>query len=194
MKHFILGLLATSVISFTACNSNPTSSSEENHQTAETSQSAGENHDHNHGDGGNFSELFSHYQHLVFALSSDNDQEAANAAKGMLESLPKIKTDGFNDSQKKSYSDISADIKENAEHISENVGKIDHQREHLVSLSKDFYDIKKLFGTDKTLYKVFCPMYNNNEGAYWLSDSKEVKNPYFGSQMLTCGQVQEELK
>lgn len=37
-------------------------------------------------------------------------------------------------------------------------------------------------------------MYNNDKGAYWLAETKEVKNPYFGQKMLTCGEVQEELK
>ena len=27
----------------------------------------------------------------------------------------------------------------------------------------------------------------NNEGAYWLSDAEQIRNPYFGDKMLTCG-------
>jgi Cu(I)/Ag(I) efflux system membrane fusion protein len=30
-------------------------------------------------------------------------------------------------------------------------------------------------------------------GAYWISDSKEIRNPYFGDAMLTCGEVKKEL-
>ena len=44
------------------------------------------------------------------------------------------------------------------------------------------------------IYKDFCPMYNDNKGAIWLSESKEIKNPYFGKSMSTCGTVKEELK
>jgi hypothetical protein len=33
----------------------------------------------------------------------------------------------------------------------------------------------------------------NNEGAYWLSTSEKIRNPYFGDQMLTCGSVKDEL-
>ncbi len=40
-----------------------------------------------------------------------------------------------------------------------------------------------------TIYKQYCPMAFNGKGAYWLSDSKEVRNPYFGDQMLKCGVV-----
>lgn len=195
MKHLFLGLIASSVMVLAACNGNSekeaASTEQSSIQVAETVPSANSAESTEQG---NFSELFSHYEHLTFALSSDNDKEAANASKGMLEALLKIKSDGFSAEEKATYEDIAADIQEHAEHIADNIGNIAHQREHLVTLSKDFYDIAKTFGTEKPLYKVFCPMYNNNKGAYWLSDSKEVKNPYYGADMLTCGEVQEELK
>ena len=41
------------------------------------------------------------------------------------------------------------------------------------------------------LYLEYCPMANNNEGAFWLSNDKEIKNPYFGDKMLKCGSVKE---
>ena len=47
-------------------------------------------------------------------------------------------------------------------------------------------DLITLFGTNKTLYQYFCPMYNNNKGGVWLTEIKEIKNPYFGSKMLKC--------
>jgi Cu(I)/Ag(I) efflux system membrane fusion protein len=33
----------------------------------------------------------------------------------------------------------------------------------------------------------------DNKGAYWLSNVSEIKNPYFGEKMLTCGSVQDSL-
>lgn len=192
MKHLFIGLLASSVLALTACNGTSEKKSESHvhtsHETAVSNESNAAS------DQGTFSELFSHYQHLTFALSSDDDKEAANAAKGMLEALPKINTKGFSTAQKSIFDDIAADILEHSEHIGDNIGNIAHQREHLVLLSKDFYDIAKEFGTEKSMYKVFCSMYDDDKGAYWLSDSKEVKNPYYGEMMLTCGEVQEELK
>lgn len=194
MKHLFLGLIASSVLALTACNGNTEKKTASTEQTSapvtETTPSANST---ENPEQGNFSELFSHYQHLTFALSSDNDKEAANASKGMLEALSKIKSDGFSAEDKATYKDIASDIKEHAEHIADNIGNIAHQREHLVILSKDFYDIAKTFTTEKPLYKVFCPMYNDNKGAYWLSDSKEIKNPYYGEEMITCGEIQEEI-
>ena len=139
-------------------------------------------------------ELYSHYTHLTFALSGDDDKEAVSAAKGILASFPKIDKNGFSDEQKKEFAELEASIREHAEHIADNAGKIDHQREHLDIMSADFYDLLKDLGTPKPVYKIFCPMFNDNKGAFWLSDSREVKNPYYGKEMLSCGEVQEEIK
>ncbi|MFS4416279.1 efflux RND transporter periplasmic adaptor subunit [Maribacter sp. 2307ULW6-5] len=45
-----------------------------------------------------------------------------------------------------------------------------------------------------TLYVQFCPMADNNSGALWLSAEKEIRNPYFGKQMLQCGSIRKILK
>jgi len=44
------------------------------------------------------------------------------------------------------------------------------------------------------LYVAHCPMALNDKGASWVSNSKEIRNPYFGESMLTCGSVKETLK
>ncbi len=33
----------------------------------------------------------------------------------------------------------------------------------------------------------------NNEGGNWISAEKEVRNPFFGEKMMTCGYVADEL-
>jgi hypothetical protein len=45
-----------------------------------------------------------------------------------------------------------------------------------------------------TIYKQYCPMAFSNTGAYWLSESKEIRNPYFGDKMLKCGRIVSEIK
>jgi hypothetical protein len=69
-----------------------------------------------------------------------------------------------------------------------------HQREHFDLLSRDMIDLVNATGSSQTLYKDFCPMYNNKKGAFWLSETKEIKNPYYGKEMLECGEVKEEIK
>lgn len=44
-----------------------------------------------------------------------------------------------------------------------------------------------------SFFKQYCPMAFNNTGAYWLSNSKEIRNPYFGDKMLKCGRIDKEI-
>ena len=71
---------------------------------------------------------------------------------------------------------------------------IEVQRTAFSTLSDNLYKSIKAYGLGSmTAYYEFCPMAFNDQGAYWLSDSKEIRNPYFGDKMLTCGRVTEEL-
>jgi hypothetical protein len=45
----------------------------------------------------------------------------------------------------------------------------------------------------KKLYWEYCPMAFNNQGAYWISYERDIKNPYFGSKMMTCGSVEDSI-
>lgn len=68
---------------------------------------------------------------------------------------------------------------------------IDQQRVAFESLSLQMISLVKSFGILTTVYKQYCPMAARDKGAYWLSDQKEIRNPYFGDQMLKCGEVKE---
>ncbi len=72
-------------------------------------------------------------------------------------------------------------------------GDIASQRENFQMLSSILKDFLKIAGTDRTLYHQYCPMYKKNTGGMWLSANEEIKNPLFGSSMLTCGRVEETL-
>jgi hypothetical protein len=72
---------------------------------------------------------------------------------------------------------------------------IDNQRERFSKLSYSLYKAIKAFGLGgETAYYDFCPMAFNDKGAYWLSDTKTIRNPYFGDKMLTCGSIEETLR
>ena len=68
------------------------------------------------------------------------------------------------------------------------------ERAAFEKLSIALYEVvKSNGGNEMAIYKIHCPMAFDNKGAYWLSEEKEVKNPYFGDKMLDCGEVEEEL-
>jgi hypothetical protein len=54
-------------------------------------------------------------------------------------------------------------------------------------------DLIALFGTDRKLYLDHCPMYNDGKGATWISATREIRNPYYGAAMLSCGALKKEL-
>jgi len=139
-------------------------------------------------------EIVEHYLHLKNALVNDNTKDAAAAGKELIDAMGKVDKSSLTPEQMKLYEDVVDDAREQAEHIGENAGKIEHQREHFDMLSNDLYDLVKAFGSGQVLYKDFCPMYNNKKGAIWLSEIKAIKNPYYGKKMLTCGSVKEEMK
>lgn len=138
-------------------------------------------------------EIVSNYLQIKNAFAKDNTNDAATAGKALEAAFKSFDKSALTAEQKKAYEDIESDAREHAEHIGANGGNIKHQREHFDLLSKDMYDLVKAFGAGQTLYKDFCPMYNDNKGAIWLSETKEIKNPYLGKAMPTCGSMKEEL-
>jgi Cu(I)/Ag(I) efflux system membrane fusion protein len=71
---------------------------------------------------------------------------------------------------------------------------IEKQREGFAGFNLAFYNAIKTFGLDEeTVYFQYCPMAFDDKGAYWLSEMKEIRNPYFGDMMLKCGETRETL-
>jgi Cu(I)/Ag(I) efflux system membrane fusion protein len=47
---------------------------------------------------------------------------------------------------------------------------------------------------ETSVARMHCPMAMSGEGGDWLQTSDQLKNPYFGADMLTCGTLVERLK
>lgn len=68
---------------------------------------------------------------------------------------------------------------------------ISEQRKVFENFSNNMTELAKVIDlSDDTIYQMYCPM----KDAYWLSDEKEIKNPYFGNTMLTCGKVVDTIE
>ncbi|MCF6404628.1 DUF3347 domain-containing protein [Chitinophaga filiformis] len=195
MKYIIL-TAATSMVFLTACNSNNSQSK----AVSDTVQSA-------QATSGNMpaatdkqqsespvKAIVNSYLAMKNALAIDNDKSTATAGDAMVEAFQQFNKSSLTAEQKKVYEDVESDAREHAEHIGKNAGNIKHQREHFEMLSKDMYELVKTYGAGQQLYYDHCPMYNNGKGADWISETKEISNPYFGKEMSACGTVTEELK
>ncbi len=70
---------------------------------------------------------------------------------------------------------------------------VEKMREALSPLSDQLYYTLARFQVVTGGFRLFCPMAFNKRGAFWLSNSEEVLNPYYGDKMLDCGSVKEKL-
>lgn len=191
MKNLIIAVALTAAsFSIISCSNNGGTKTESQTATSETAttQTTEETK-------GNSSvkAIVDNYLQLKDALADDSGDDAAKSGEALATSLGNFDKTSLTDEQKKKYEEIAESATEHAEHIGKNASNIVHQREHFDMLSKDVYDILKELGAGQTLYQAHCPMYNNNKGASWLTASKEIKNPYMGKEMATCGTIQEEL-
>lgn len=105
-------------------------------------------------------------------------------AKGQAQELVKI--------LKNSDDELGQSIGREAESIiaADNIGV---QRENFEDLSSNMYHLVSQVDVDRDLYWQYCPMAFDGEGANWISDSKNILNPYFGDKMLKCGSVEKKL-
>lgn len=122
--------------------------------------------------------ILSSYFNVKDALVETDATEAKSALAKLLENI------GSGMEELKSITKSMHD-KEDVEEIRTG---FDDLSQHVYVLVKENADSK-----DQKVYKQYCPMAFNNEGAFWLSAQEEIRNPYFGDKMLKCGKVQEEL-
>lgn len=126
------------------------------------------------------------YFELKDALVNSNSTQAMNAAKASLKAIPEADLQGMAAGHFKK-------VKEMLEAISNNEN-LENQRAHFVILSENMIAItSNIDSLGNTVYIQHCPMANSNKGADWLSLSSEVRNPYYGEAMLSCGEVTAEI-
>jgi Cu(I)/Ag(I) efflux system membrane fusion protein len=75
-----------------------------------------------------------------------------------------------------------------------NSSDLEEHRIHFQKISKKIIDLTESFGINKDfVYVQFCPMAFDDKGAYWLSETEEILNPYFGDDMLNCGETKRKI-
>lgn len=138
-------------------------------------------------------EVYASYFSLKDALIKSDGTAAATAASVLVKALKTVPMDRMGHNSHMVWMQNLSALQEDAEHIAD-TKDITHQRDHFVTLSAALYKVAKALEPGETMYYQHCPMYNDGKGANWLSKDKEVKNPYYGSKMLSCGNTVETLK
>ena len=127
--------------------------------------------------------LYQNYISVKSALSSDDIKKTSMAAGEFLKTAKTVNTKIITE---KNLTSLKADAMTIAQ------GKnIETQRKAFYSLSDVMIGLAKENKlSEKTIFVQYCPMAKGS----WLSNEKQIVNPYYGKSMIDCGNVKSEIK
>ena len=136
--------------------------------------------------------VFDSYFSVKDALVKTDAATSSAKANELVKAIKAVEMTKLSTEEHTVWMKVMKELTANTEKIttSKDVAK---QRETFALLSKNMYELAKVSKQEIPVYYQHCPMYNNGKGANWLSKEEAVKNPYYGSKMLTCGSVQETI-
>jgi len=137
--------------------------------------------------------LFDNYFALKDALVKSDEKLASSVAKDLLSSINAVKMNKLAAEEHTVWMKVMGSLNSNTEKIATSTS-IEKQRNAFMDLSANIYDLIKVSKQEIPTYYQHCPMANDGKGANWLSKENTIKNPYYGSQMLTCGKTVETIK
>lgn len=139
-----------------------------------------------------FSEQLTAVVESYFLIKNNlvKDQMPTNAVQTLTQALAKVSTDGTGKDNAK-WEKIKSGLTEATAKIKASKD-IASARTHFSSLSTQVIKLTETYKLNTAVvYKDYCPMAFDNKGGYWLSETEDIKNPYFGASMLTCGEVKQ---
>ena len=137
--------------------------------------------------------VFDSYFEVKDALVATDEAAASAKSKALLSAIDAVKMDKLEMDVHMVWMKVLTDLKADSKNITA-AKDVEKQRNLFISLSKNMYEVMKISKTETPTYYQFCPMANDGKGANWLSKESAVKNPYYGSMMLSCGKTVETIK
>jgi copper chaperone CopZ len=137
--------------------------------------------------------VFDNYFALKDALVKSDGNLASTKAAALLASIKAVEMSKLTTEEHTVWMKVMKDLAFDTEHIEE-TKDAGHQRDHFNTLSDNVYKLLKVSNYEQPIYYQHCPMANGGKGANWLSKENAIKNPYYGSQMLTCGKTVETIE
>ena len=138
------------------------------------------------------SAVFDNYFALKNSLVKTDGTTASISAKNLSTALSKVKMASLSNEVHMVWMKILDNLKIDTQKIAD-TKEPNKQRQYFSSLSKRLYEVMKISKQETPTYYQFCPMANDGKGANWLSKEETIKNPYYGSQMLSCGKTVETI-
>ena len=137
--------------------------------------------------------VYDSYINLKDVLVEDDTIKVSKEANSLLYNLSQVDMKLVKDEAYNHWMSLEKEIKSSTTNISKTID-LKEQRDHFKHLSSHLINAVQLFGVNEKVYVEFCPMADNNKGAYWLSKEEKVINPYFGKAMLKCGEVKQTIE
>ncbi|WP_377528283.1 efflux RND transporter periplasmic adaptor subunit, partial [Pontibacter rugosus] len=133
------------------------------------------------------------YLALKEALVEADEKETAKYSTALLAALHKVNDKLLKGDTKDFWEEKKSFLFQHAK-LCKEADTIEGKRENFIFLSQPLIKIVEAFGARQQLYVDFCPMAKGGEGAYWLSETKEIRNPFMAANMRTCGEVKDVIK
>jgi hypothetical protein len=144
-----------------------------------------------------FNQLLASYYLLKDAFVASDTLKVNDAARGLLVDADSLKVNEIK-------GDSTGAIRETARSFTTTIGSsataiigekdIEGKRRELNMITDALWSLTRTVKFDgQKVYYQFCPMAFKNQGAYWLSNGREIRNPYFGNKMLTCGETADSV-
>jgi hypothetical protein len=191
-RMFVLcAVLITVILAFRFCNNKPEN---KNKEVKPVPLAMGENSEPFKV---SFHNLLSSYFSLKDAFVASDTILVNGAAKSLQVSADSLKVNEI-------HGDSTGMIKETASNFSTTISAsakaipaekdLEAKRTEFNMITDALWSLMRTVKYDgqKVFYQ-YCPMAFNNKGGYWLSDTRDIKNPYFGSKMPSCGEVTDSL-
>lgn len=130
------------------------------------------------------------YYNVKDALVGSDAKAAAEKAATLVKDIDGVDMHAIPAKDHMAFMSLKDKLAMDARHISESTD-LAHQRQHFASLSANMASLAKQARlSEQPVYQEYCPMKKSS----WLSNDTSIKNPYYGSSMLTCGKVTGTLK
>jgi len=140
------------------------------------------------------------YLNLKESLVGEKSEEAEVSAKKLAGLLKGVNSSGLDVKALETWKKLSDSMETNLKEIAD-TREIGAMRKAFDPLSEAFAKVMMGFrhAMKDPLFLYHCPMASNEQGAYWIESSQDVKNPYFGEtpykgqQMLKCAELVEKI-
>lgn len=140
-----------------------------------------------------FGKVVAVYLQLKDALVEEKEKESLNLTRQLGNAVEETEPSGLTGEARAFWEEKQKFLLQHAE-VGLKAENIQKQRENFVYVSEALIKTVAAFGvTGEKIYVDYCPMANSDKGAYWLSSSAEIRNPYYGEAMLKCGEIVEQL-